>query len=53
MRSREQWTWWALRGIDPMKWAEKTYVRWSTEHGWHSMDEQDGPASVDTSGSNS
>lgn len=22
-------TWWALRGIDPMKWAEQSYEKWS------------------------
>jgi len=26
-------TWWALRGIDPVKWAIKSYETWSKEHG--------------------
>ena len=25
-------TWWALHGIDPVKWAEHTYGEWSREH---------------------
>lgn len=27
-------TWWALRGIDPVKWATQTYEKWNREHGW-------------------
>jgi hypothetical protein len=26
-------TWWALKGIDPVKWAERNYAKWSKEHG--------------------
>jgi hypothetical protein len=31
-------TWWALRGIDPVKWAERSYEEWSKEHGVHNDD---------------
>jgi hypothetical protein len=34
-------TWWALQGIDPMKWAEQTFNTWSLEHGAENPNEPD------------
>ena len=35
-------TWWALQGIDPMKWAEQSFSEWSKEHGAENPNEPTG-----------
>jgi hypothetical protein len=29
----DETTWWALRGVDPIEWAETNWERWSDEKG--------------------